>query len=301
MTEALHAAFGWNPIVFRLWYLSGAVLVAAWIGQGTVELLLRRKVSGIRLSRILLALLLIGSIYATYKVFTADLEQVMIADEVESIHPGAQHTEQGVLTAAASVLNASTLRDGEVSSTRLSPLAQTVITEAEREALALTIPAGEMETSYLPLSAEVDGQQVTLSAEETRLNVTIDGQLAGYLQLRAGREMHGHAIQTSGVRVLTPFFNTYGLLTLVAGAVYSAIIFLRKRIMPNRVMVNVLIAAGALMPAMGGLFSRLGIGGFLYLGELLGAILMFAGFVLATTVPQSASTPRQASAEPVGG
>src|ERR1700694_4085801 len=42
LTEAV-SLFGFNDLVFRLWYLCGAVLTAAWIGQGTVYLLLRRK------------------------------------------------------------------------------------------------------------------------------------------------------------------------------------------------------------------------------------------------------------------
>jgi hypothetical protein len=37
------------------------------------------------------------------------------------------------------------------------------------------------------------------------------------------------------------------------------------------------------MPAFGGAFSRFGLPGALYLGELLGAILMFFGFLRATT------------------
>ena len=41
--EAYHGAFGWNAPIFRLWYLFGAILVAAWLGQGTVYLLERRK------------------------------------------------------------------------------------------------------------------------------------------------------------------------------------------------------------------------------------------------------------------
>ena len=55
--EAYHAAFGWNPLIFRLWYLFGAMLVAAWLGQGTVYLLARKSwanilmvISGVRLS-----------------------------------------------------------------------------------------------------------------------------------------------------------------------------------------------------------------------------------------------------------
>ena len=48
----------------------------------------------------------------------------------------------------------------------------------------------------------------------------------------------------SPVRLTTPFFNIYGLLTLVGGAIWSAYLFWRKRVLPNRVIGNVLIAAG---------------------------------------------------------
>ena len=83
------------------------------------------------------------------------------------------------------------------------------------------------------------------------------------------------------VRLTTPFFNIYGLLTLVGGAIYSAFLFWRKRVMPNRVVANVLIAAGALAIGFASTLTRLGYGEYLYVGELLSAILMFAGFQLA--------------------
>ena len=40
---------------------------------------------------------------------------------------------------------------------------------------------------------------------------------------------------------------------------------------------------GAILPAFGGTFSRFGLASVLYLGELLGAVLMFIGFIRATT------------------
>jgi len=83
------------------------------------------------------------------------------------------------------------------------------------------------------------------------------------------------------VRLTTPFFNIYGLLTLVGGAIYSAYLFWRKRVMPNRVIANVLIAAGALAIGSASTLTRLGYGQFLYLGELISAIMMFIGFRMA--------------------
>lgn len=80
------------------------------------------------------------------------------------------------------------------------------------------------------------------------------------------------------VRLTTPFFNIYGVLTLVGGAIYSSFLFWRKRVLPNRVLGNILIAAGAILIASASTLTRLGYGQYLYLGELLAAVLMFVGF-----------------------
>jgi hypothetical protein len=175
--EAFYGAFGWNSVIFRLWYLFGAILVAAWLGQGTVYLLARR-----RWAHATMVILALGSLYGAIRVFTAQLDPSLMTTSV--------HT---------------------------------------------------------------------------------------------GSELSGHAIVTPGVRVLTPFFNLYGTVTLVGGAAWSAWIFFRKRILLHRTIGNVLIAVGAMLPAFGGTFSRFGVPAALYLGELFGALLIFAGFLRATT------------------
>ncbi len=175
--EAYYGFFGWSPLVFRLWYIFGAILVAAWLGQGTVYLLMKPRVANI-----LMVILGLGSLFAVYKVFNATLDPSL------------------------------------------------------------------MTTS-----------------------------------LHTGSELSGQAIVSDGVRVLTPFFNLYGTLALVGGALYSAILFWRKRVLLHRVIGNVLIAFGAILPAFGGTFSRFGIPGALYISELLGAIVLFLGFLRATT------------------
>jgi hypothetical protein len=179
--EAYYGVLGWNPLVFRLWYLFGAILVAAWLGQGTVYLLAKRTwANG------LMVLLALGSLYGLIRVFGAQLDP------------------------------------------------------------------GLMTTS-----------------------------------IHTGSELSGHAITTPGVRTLTPFFNLYGTVTLVGGAAWSAWIFWRKRILLHRTIGNILIAVGAMLPAFGGTFSRFGLPAALYLGELLGAVLMFVGFIRATTPIQA--------------
>jgi hypothetical protein len=66
----------------------------------------------------------------------------------------------------------------------------------------------------------------------------------------------------------------------------------------HRTIGNVLIAVGAMLPAFGGTFSRFGVPSALYIGELLGAVLMFVGFRRATT-PMSG--PAQPVERPVSG
>jgi hypothetical protein len=42
-TEALTTLFGWNPVVFKAWYITGAFLGGAPLAQGSIYLLLKRN------------------------------------------------------------------------------------------------------------------------------------------------------------------------------------------------------------------------------------------------------------------
>ncbi|HWH23952.1 MAG TPA: hypothetical protein VNW68_03555, partial [Candidatus Limnocylindria bacterium] len=42
-SEALAAALGWNDVLYRSWYLTGAVLTAGWLGLGTCYLLAQTR------------------------------------------------------------------------------------------------------------------------------------------------------------------------------------------------------------------------------------------------------------------
>lgn len=166
----------WNEWIFRAWYLFGAILSAAWIGQGTVHLLARRS-----WANVLLGILTLGS-----------------------------------LGAAVLLLN--------------TPLNQ----------------AGFQ-----------SGTPITLQYR----NVLPEG---------------------APVRLSTIPFNIYGTITLVGGALWSGYLFWRKRILPNRVVGNILIAAGALAIASASSLARLGSGEFLALGQLLFAVLIYVGFIMAS-------------------
>ena len=167
-----------NVFVLKLWYLTGAMLTAAWLGMGSVHLLVRKGNTAVILTWILTAV----SVLAAILVF------------------------------AAPVLS----RSYDVA---------------------------------LPASGQ-----------------------------------YKDIFSRSGLTILfTILLNIYGTLTLVGGAIYSAFLFWRKKILANRMFGNIFIAAGALSPAIGGSFLKTGLTDFLYLSELIGAILMFIGFVMSTS------------------
>ncbi len=167
-----------NIIVLKVWYLMGAMLTAAWLGQGTVHLLIRKG----RIAEVSTWVLTVVSVLSLFLVLLAPA------------------------------------LSGNYDITR---------------------PASEQYKEFL-----------------TRGGFTI---------------------------FLTILLNIYGTLTLVGGAIYSAFLFWRKKILANRMFGNILIAAGALSPAVGGSLLKAGLADMLYLSEFVGAILMYIGFVMSTS------------------
>jgi hypothetical protein len=105
--------------------------------------------------------------------------------------------------------------------------------------------------------------------------------------------------RTGPVILLTILLNIYGTLTLVGGALYSAFLFWRKRVLADRLLGNILIAAGAMLPALGGSFLRAGLPDWLYVSEFFGALIMYVGFIKATSkkaLPQHIEAPRTSTA-----
>ena len=190
-------ALAWSPFFFALWYWSGGIMVAAWLGQGTVYLLWRK---GNIARNIMMALILVGVMTLPWTLFLTPFDS-------SAWHPGAD------------------------------------MTEIYREIM----PPG-----------------------------------------------------SGTVRSFSPVMNVWGTIALVGGAIYSAVLFRRKQIMRNRMIGNWLIAAGGLMPALAGALIRLGDPSFKYFGEMAGAILIFVGYIMATTVPVEDAQPNQQLSESAG-
>jgi hypothetical protein len=88
----------------------------------------------------------------------------------------------------------------------------------------------------------------------------------------------GRVLVWHWVRLISPFVNLYALVFLAGGAVASAVHFARTRGPVERVIGNVSIAIGAVLPGIGGTFTRFGHTEVLYVTELLGLLLIYVGY-----------------------
>ncbi|KAA3617079.1 MAG: hypothetical protein D8M58_04215 [Calditrichaeota bacterium] len=91
--------------------------------------------------------------------------------------------------------------------------------------------------------------------------------------------LSGGVIHWQWVRLFSPFINLYAFVFLVGGAILSAVRFKRNNKTYYRFIGNVLIAFGALLPGIGGTFTRFGYIEILYITEFLGLSLIFAGYL----------------------
>jgi multisubunit Na+/H+ antiporter MnhC subunit len=255
-TEFLGGAFGWNEPLYRAWYLIGAFGVAAYLGLGTVFLLNRTR---------------FGYVVA-FSVFAGGLFSIL----------------SGVARA----------REGDPAS---ATMVAAVVIAASAAALVIALVAASVVVTFMVLSVPVDAP--------------------GY-HLDATGVPTGEAFP-SDLRVLTPPFNIAGAFALVFGAVYSAYIFMPKaRVMRvtggppvlgaigravavvvnfaaslpgtwrafragtlnSRVPATMLIAIGGFIPGWTSGLNRFGVTWAFFLGELVGVIFIFVGFLVSIEV-----------------
>ena len=97
------------------------------------------------------------------------------------------------------------------------------------------------------------------------------------------RHLSGQVLSWTWVRAFSPFINTYALVFLVGGAAVSALRYARAADTLHRAAGNTFIAVGALLPGIGGAFTRFGHTEVLYVTELVGLLLIIAGYRTITS------------------
>ena len=267
-TEFWGSAFGWNEPLYRTWYLIGAFYVAAWLGMGTVALLARTRFGYFVAASLLLSGLITLAAGAKYQAPTTAMLAALACAAL----------------AAATALATWRRRD----------LAAPIVGAA--------LVAGSLVAAVLVLTAPIAAPGYALD------HVT---------GVPVGEAM------PSALRPLTIPFNVGGALALVCGAIFSAYVYmpkrklLRSRALPpvvaqlygtaaivvnllaslpgasaalargelhSRVPATLLIALGGFIPGLTSGLNRFGITWSFFLGELIGVVLIFAGFLVSTEV-----------------
>lgn len=90
--------------------------------------------------------------------------------------------------------------------------------------------------------------------------------------------LDGDVLEWTFIRYITPFVNIYAVIFLVGGAFYSAFKYYKSVEFKGRFWGNVLIAIGGILPGIGGTATKFGYTYVLYVTELLGILLIFAGY-----------------------
>ena len=268
-TEFLGGALGWSEPLYRTWYLIGAFFVAAYLGMGTVYLLEKT-----RFGYFVAATLLLGGLFGL---------------SIRGRYPDAGGLAASVILfsmVAAALVAVTTWQRREWSG------------HVTMAVLAL----GSLGVAWLTLTAVVAAPGWAL---DPVTHVPVGSAIPGE------------------VRVLAAPFNIAGAAALVFGALFSAYVFmpkrkvLRGRALPplvaqlyglvavtvnflaslplawsalmrgelhSRVPSTILIALGGFIPGITSGLNRFGITWAFYLGELLGVLLIFAGFVVSTEI-----------------
>ncbi len=272
-TELVGGAFGWNETLYRTWYLFGAFGVAAYLGLGTVFLLNRT-----RFGYVLAASVFAGGLFS-------------------------------ILSAAARAREGDPASIGNVAAVvAIATLAAVILALVTRVRRWLVAPTA----AVLLAAASVVVAVLTLSAPIASPGFFLD----------ATGVPTGEAFPAD-LRVLTPPFNIAGAFALVFGAVFSAYIFmpkvrmmrvtsevpilgalgravavvvnfvaslpsawraLRTGTLNSRVPATILIAIGGFIPGWTSGLNRFGVTWAFFLGELLGVIFIFLGFLVSIEV-----------------
>jgi hypothetical protein len=103
-------------------------------------------------------------------------------------------------------------------------------------------------------------------------------------------QLTGKVFAWRWVRFFSPFINTYSFIFLVGGAIYSAIRYYRKGDRQARFRGNIFIAVGGLLPGIGGMATRFGHVAVLFVTELIGLILIYAGYRVIRSDKHKAGT-----------
>ena len=277
-TEFVGGAFGWSEGLYRIWYLIGAVYVAAWLGLGTVFLLARTRFGYAYALSLLLAGLFTyltavkyqyPDSYGTEYLYLAIAVGLAIAIVVLTFR-GDQRWS--LVAGWATVL-------GSIAAALLVATAFLPNPPGYSVDPATGIPEASLFPGYLRLMTPL-------------FNITGGFALAFGALYSAYVFMPKHrVIRYSLDRTQPPRRFVWNVLVAVVAVPVNFVVSLPGAVgdlfrgrLNSRVPATILIALGGFIPSITSGANRFGMTNAFFIGELLGALFLFLGFVASIEV-----------------
>ncbi len=275
--EATAAAFGWSQPIYELWYLTGAVWTAGWLGLGTAFLLGRTRFG----FAFALCLFLAGLF--TFLTARRDPEVYADASAVAMLY----FLVAGVLALAVSV-------ETYFQNWRWPWMALAAVGGATLLSIVLMVGADLPAPGY-SLDPETGVPTAEILPPQLRLltpflNVTgafslILGALFSAYVFMPKRRVLAYSLDPGQPGdqflfnlLIAPIAISVNFVASLPGALRALV---SGRI-NSRVPATLLIALGAFIPALTDSLNRFGSTEWCQLGKLLGALLLLAGFLVST-------------------
>jgi len=276
-TEALGGAFGWSEPLYRVWYLVGAVWVAGWLGLGTAYLLARTRFG----YAFALALVLAGLFtfltqlrYAYPNAGAAPLIYFALAILLAAVVAVMtfRRDERWAHVAAIVVVGGSVVSAVMMGILQLPPPGYAVDP-------ATHIPTGELFPGYLRLLTpffNITGAFVLVLGALYSAFVFMPKRRLIRYTLRRDQPLPDWLLNLLKAPIAV-------VVNFVASLPRAATALVRGQL-NSRVPATILIAIGGLIPAFTSGANRFGNTSGFFVGEFLGVLFLFLGFLVSIEV-----------------
>jgi hypothetical protein len=273
--EALANANGWNELLYRTWYLCGAVWTAGWLGLGTAFLLGRTRFGyAFALSLVLAGLFTFltqqkyqypdaGSAPIVYFVAAGILA---LAIAVETYF----QSDRWPRIAALAVVGATFLSIGLMAATTLPPPGY-ALDEATGTPVATLFPGTlRLLTPFLNITG---GLALALGAIFSAYTFMPKRRVLGY-SLDPG--------QKGDVFLFNLLISPIAITVNFIASLPLAWRAFREGHLNDRVPATILIAIGAFLAGSGDTLLRFGVSDFVHVGKFLAVVFLFTGFLVSS-------------------
>ena len=283
-TEALGGAVGWSEPLYRAWYLIGAIWVAGWLGLGTVYLLARTRFGFAFAVSLFLAGLFTMLTQARYEYPQSGDAPVLYFLLAMVLAGGvivlAVRRDPRWPTLAALAIVGGTVVSAIMVATVALPAPGWIVDPATE------IPTGELFPGYIRLLTPFFNITGAFA-------LSLGAIFSTYIFMPKRRVIRYEVRRDLGAGSLignllrAPIAITVNLVASVPGTVRA----LLDGTIDSRIPATILIAIGGLIPAVTSGLNRFGSTSAFFLGELLGVVFLFAGFLVTSEVFREVRIP----------